>query len=82
MARRYATAYVRGVRDYLEAASQGRDREAVVAILIQRTPLKDRAVYDQMPWPSMNPNGRVNLQTIAAAQAWFVERGYVPLPKR
>jgi hypothetical protein len=30
-----------------------------------------------MPWPSNNPDGRVNPEIIAAAQEWLHERGYV-----
>jgi NitT/TauT family transport system substrate-binding protein len=76
-ARRYATAYVRGLRAYNDARTKGTDRDEVVSILIKNTPLKDRAIYDQMPWPSNNPNGRVNPETIGAAQDWFAEHGYV-----
>ena len=77
-ARRYARAYVRGLRDYHEARTKGTDRDEIVGYLIKNTPVKDRALYDQMPWPSNNPNGRVNTETIAAAQDWFAEKGYVP----
>ncbi len=76
-AKRYAKAYVRGLRDYNDARTKGRDREEVIRILQENTPLKDRAIYDQMPWPSNNPNGRVNAEAIAAAQDWFFENGYV-----
>jgi NitT/TauT family transport system substrate-binding protein len=76
--RRYARAYLRGVRDYHEARTRGRDRDAIVAILQQYTTLRDRAVFDQMQWLPIDPNGRVNPVTLAAAQDWFAERGYVP----
>ncbi|HLH22907.1 MAG TPA: ABC transporter substrate-binding protein [Chloroflexota bacterium] len=78
VARRYAKAYVRGLRAYNDARTKGIDRDEVIAILIKNTPLKDRAIYDQMPWPSNSPDGRVNPETIAAAQDWFAENGYVP----
>jgi NitT/TauT family transport system substrate-binding protein len=77
-ARRYAKAYVRGLRAYNDARTTGRDREEVIGYLIKNTPLKERAIYDQMPWPSSNPDGRVNAETIAAAQDWFADHGYVP----
>jgi hypothetical protein len=34
-------------------------------------------MYDQIPWPAANPDGRVSVEAIAAAQDWFVEHGYV-----
>ena len=30
-----------------------------------------------MPWPSSDPDGRVHAETIAAAQDWFADHGYV-----
>jgi NitT/TauT family transport system substrate-binding protein len=76
-ARRYAKAYVRGLRAYNDARTKGTDREEIIGYLIKHTPLKDRAIYDQMPWPSNNPDGRVNPETISAAQDWFAANGYV-----
>jgi NitT/TauT family transport system substrate-binding protein len=76
-ARHYARAYVRGLRAYNDARTKGTDRDEIIAILIKNTPLKERAIYDQMPWPSNNPDGRVNPETIGAAQDWFVDHGYV-----
>jgi len=45
--------------------------------MIKRTEMKDRAIYDSMPWPSNNPDGRVNPEIIATAQDWLFEHGYV-----
>jgi len=78
VARRFAKAYVRGLRDYDQARTRGKDREETIAMIQKHVPFLDRAIYDQMPWPSNNPDGRVNPETIAAAQDWFFERGYVP----
>jgi NitT/TauT family transport system substrate-binding protein len=77
-AKRYAKAYVRGLRDYHEARTKGKDREEIIGYFQKHTPLKDRSIYDWMPWPSSDPDGRVRLESIAAAQDWFVEHGYVP----
>jgi NitT/TauT family transport system substrate-binding protein len=78
LGRRFAKAYVRGLRDYDQARTRGKDREEIIAMIQKHVPFLDRAIYDQMPWPSHNPDGRVNPETIAAAQEWFFERGYVP----
>src|SRR5262249_36115712 len=77
LARHFARAYVRGLRDYEQARTRGKDREAVIAIIQKHIPFLDRAMYDQIPWPAANPNGRVSVEAIAAAQDWFVEHGYV-----
>jgi NitT/TauT family transport system substrate-binding protein len=76
-AKRYARAYVRGLRAYQDALTKGTNREEVISYFIKHTALKDRSVYDWLPWPSSNPDGRVPAETIAAAQDWFAENGYV-----
>jgi NitT/TauT family transport system substrate-binding protein len=78
LAKRFAKAYVRALRDYDQARTKGKDREEIIAIIQKHVPFLDRAMYDLIPWPSNNPDGRVNAETIAAAQEWFFERGYVP----
>jgi NitT/TauT family transport system substrate-binding protein len=76
-ARRFAKAYVRGLRDYDQTRTTGKDREEVVGMIQKHVPFLDRAMYDQIPWPTSNPDGRVNAEAVAAAQDWFHERGYV-----
>jgi NitT/TauT family transport system substrate-binding protein len=75
--RRFAKAYVRGLRIYDQARTKGTNRDEVVDYMVKLTTLKDRSVYERMPWPSNNPDGRVNPEIIAAAQEWLHERGYV-----
>jgi NitT/TauT family transport system substrate-binding protein len=77
-ARRFAKAYVRGLRAYDQARTKGVDRDEIVGYFIKNTPVKDRALYDTMPWPSNNPDGRVNAETIGIALDWFIDHGYVP----
>jgi NitT/TauT family transport system substrate-binding protein len=76
-ARRYAKAYVRGIRDYVAARNQGRDRDAIVGILMEYSPLKNREIFDQMTWVPLDPDGRVNAAAVAYAQDWFADQGYV-----
>jgi NitT/TauT family transport system substrate-binding protein len=77
LARAFAKAYVRGLRDYDQARAKGKDREAVIGMIQKHVPFLERPMYDQIPWPTNNPDGRVNADAIAAAQDWFAERGYV-----
>jgi NitT/TauT family transport system substrate-binding protein len=74
---RFAKAYVRGLRAYHEARTKGTNREEVIGYMIKLTELKDRAIYDTMPWPSNNPDGRVNAEMIGTAQDWLFDHGYV-----
>jgi NitT/TauT family transport system substrate-binding protein len=80
--RRLMVAYLRGVRDYLDAFAR-RDaskREAVIAALIKYSTVKDRALYDQMVVPGLNPNGLLNLESIERQQAWYLARGLQSAP--
>jgi NitT/TauT family transport system substrate-binding protein len=78
VAKRFAKAWLRGLRDYEAARTRGTDRESVIAILQQHTIMKDRALFDIVPWGYINPDGRVNAEAIAEAQDWFAAHGYVP----
>jgi NitT/TauT family transport system substrate-binding protein len=80
MAQRFAKAYVRGIREYLDSRDKGINRDDMIAILQKDTALKDRALYDIMPWGAYDPDGRVNVEAIAAAQDWFAGHGYVAHP--
>jgi NitT/TauT family transport system substrate-binding protein len=76
-AKRFSKAYVRGLRDWYEIATTGKDRAFINDMTVQYTTLKDRAVVEQMPLTVANPDGYVNRDAISAAQDWFFEKGYV-----
>jgi NitT/TauT family transport system substrate-binding protein len=69
-------AYLRGVRDYTLAFTKGKDKEFVIKSLISHTTVKDRALYDKMGLPGLNPDGLPNEKDIAAQQDFFYARGY------
>jgi NitT/TauT family transport system substrate-binding protein len=75
-ARRFAVAYLRGVRDYMDAMEHGRDREAIVAIYAESAgvppPIIDKAGY----FP-IRRDGRVNADTLASFADWLMEHGYL-----
>jgi NitT/TauT family transport system substrate-binding protein len=77
-AKRMTKAWLRGVRDYETARTTGTGREEIIAIFQEHNVLRDRALYDVVPWSAINPNGRPNATAIAAAQDWFAAHGYVP----
>jgi NitT/TauT family transport system substrate-binding protein len=79
VADRWAVAYLRGGREYVEATQNGRDREAVLALLARASGL-DRQVLDRMGHYPMAWDGRINLDATLAMLDWMVQRGYVPHP--
>jgi NitT/TauT family transport system substrate-binding protein len=76
VARRMMVAYLRGVRDYNDAFVKRVNRDTVVDILIRRTTLTDRSLYDQVGFPALDPNGGVLTQDLQVQQDWYVENGY------
>ncbi len=82
LAKRFMLAYVKAARYYNDAfvkKDPGKERE-VVRILIQNTPVKDPALYNKMVLPGINPNGRVNVDMLAAQQNWFLHKGSQKTP--
>ncbi len=78
---RYMVAYLKGVRDYHQAAIAGRaDREPIIQTLIRNTALKDRALYDRMRWVFIDPNLVIDENDLRATMEWFVGRGLLDRP--
>ncbi len=78
LGRRWMVAFLRGVRDYVDAFDRNRGRDEVVAILARNTGVKDPSLYDRMVAAYMDPNGRLNVPTLIEAQDWFAAHGYIP----
>jgi NitT/TauT family transport system substrate-binding protein len=77
LARAWMTAYLRGIRDYNDAVTKRRDREAIIQILMKHSSVKDRALYEQMVLPGIHPDGEVNVPSIREALAAFRAAGDV-----
>ena len=75
-ARRFMVAYIRAVRDYVNAFTKNTKKQEIVSILTQVTDVKDPALYDKMAVIGVDPDGRVNAQSISADQDWYASKGY------
>jgi NitT/TauT family transport system substrate-binding protein len=75
--RRWAVAYLQGVRDFMDAMEYGRDRESVVAILAQAAGL-DAQLVERMGYFPVRRDGRVSVDGLQAMLDWLVQRAYVP----
>ena len=74
---RFTVAYIRGARCYLEAARKGANRDEVVDYFVKYSPIKDRAIFADMVWSEVNPDGRVMVDSLLDQQAFYIKRGYV-----
>jgi hypothetical protein len=63
-AQRFMIAYVRALRDYNNAFAKERGRAEVAQILAKHTTVKDLALYDKMIPAGLDPDGRLNVQSI------------------
>jgi NitT/TauT family transport system substrate-binding protein len=77
VAKRWAVAYLRGARDYMDAMELGRDREEIVALLAQMSGF-DASLIERAGYGAVRRDGRVDGAAIEAMLDWLVARGYVP----
>src|SRR5579884_1086357 len=77
LATKFMVAYIKGLRQYNDAFVK-RDptaREKTISSLIAHTPVKDRALYDQMTVSALDPDGKMNLASFDQQQDYFISTG-------
>jgi NitT/TauT family transport system substrate-binding protein len=81
VARRFMRAYLRAVRFYNGALADGHlagpNADEVISILSASTPIKDPAVYKSITPTGMNPDGHVNVKSLADDLAFYREQGLI-----
>jgi NitT/TauT family transport system substrate-binding protein len=75
VARRWMIAYLRGVRDYMDALIHGKDRDRMIDALVKHTPNKDPALYDRIGMALIDPNGEVNRASLERQLRWISTLG-------
>ena len=70
-------AYVRGVRDYLDAVTRGRDRDAVAQLLVDARLLREASQLERLRPVGLDPDGRVNVAGMKDDLNYFVAGGIV-----
>ena len=75
--RRWMAAYVRGLRYFNDGFVRGdaAAREETIAALMQRTVVRERALYDTMALVGLDPDGALRLPSMRADQEFFVQLG-------
>jgi NitT/TauT family transport system substrate-binding protein len=71
VARNYYLAYLRAVRDYCNAYHGGRDRAAMIDLLIKTGTETRPQLLNQYPWPARSPNGEINVASMLDMQSWY-----------
>src|SRR5437762_2669313 len=62
--RNYYQAYLRAVRDYCNAYHGGKDRKAMIDLLIKTGTENRPQLLHDYPWPARNPNGIINTDSM------------------
>jgi NitT/TauT family transport system substrate-binding protein len=77
----FMIAYIRGIRYFNDALVgghiKGRTASTILDILTTKTPIKDRAIYQEMVSNAVNPNGRMNIVSLADDLEFFKQQGLV-----
>ncbi len=77
VARRFMLAYVKAARLYNDAfdKKEAAKRKDVIDILMKNTAATNLALYDKMVMPGIDPNGKVNVESLAEEQDYFLKKG-------
>jgi NitT/TauT family transport system substrate-binding protein len=78
--KKFMAAYVKGLRDWLDAVDKGKDYDAIIAIMTKDSSLKDPALFKKIGLPGFDPNGGLDLASIKTNQQWYVDHGDVKNP--
>ena len=77
----FIKAMLKGTRDYNDAVKEGRlagpGAESIIAILTEYSAIKDPAVYRAIKVHSCDPNGLINLESLAVDLAFFRSEGLI-----
>jgi NitT/TauT family transport system substrate-binding protein len=85
LAQRFMMAYLRAVRFYNDALSdghlRGRTANDVVAVVAEATHAKDPSVFRQMTANAVDPDGRINVTSLREDLEFFKTQGLINTPK-
>jgi NitT/TauT family transport system substrate-binding protein len=79
-ASRFMVAYLRGVRDYNDAVLYGQGKDGIVDVLTRYTAVKDPALYADMAFAAIDPDGRIDLAALELDLQYYLAKGFVQQP--
>jgi len=82
LVQRFTVALLRSVRLYNDGFIKGdpRVKAELVPMFIAHTPVKDPSLYDRMVFQGIDPDGRVNRESIEGDMRYYVATGQLPAP--
>ncbi|ADU50605.1 hypothetical protein Tmar_0484 [Thermaerobacter marianensis DSM 12885] len=78
LSQRFMLAYVKALRDYNDAFIRRDEAKMadIIPIMTKYTALKDPALWKKVYVPGLNPDGRLNVESLKAQLEWYRARGY------
>lgn len=80
LATRYMAAYLEGERDYADALIGGKDRDAVIGLLVKNTSMKDAALWAKIAPQHVDLNGGVNVADLKKQAEFYQQAGMLSGP--
>jgi len=77
---RFMVAYLKAVRDQLNAFEYGIDQDAIIDILVRETAINDPAIYKQIKYTWVDPNGALSRESLQADADLLYELGVAQQP--
>jgi len=75
--RDFVLGYLRGARDYCQAYHGGSPRRQIIDLLVRSRTETRPELLDEYIWPSSDPFGRVNVDSMLDMQAWFARNKFI-----
>jgi NitT/TauT family transport system substrate-binding protein len=76
LARDFFFSYLRGVREYCQAYHGGTPRKEIIDLLIRSGAETRPELLNDHVWPSHDPFGRVNVDSMLDMQGWFARNKF------
>jgi NitT/TauT family transport system substrate-binding protein len=74
-ATKFMVAYLKGVRDYTDAFFANKDRDAVIQVLVQNTPIKDAKLWEAMGPLTVDVNGEFSVEDMIRQAEFHKKQG-------
>ncbi|MBI2849190.1 MAG: ABC transporter substrate-binding protein [Chloroflexi bacterium] len=82
VAKRFAVAHLKALRDYYSAMMGGPNRKEVINIMIKYFAVKDAGAYDEMSWNNINPDGFMVKESVVDQVEWYAKNMPSDLPTK
>lgn len=77
---RFMVAYLRAARDVLNAFEYGVDQDAILDVLVRETAIRDPAIYREIKYTWVDPNGVLSRESLQADATLLYELGVAQQP--